>query len=167
MAAKDILLYPHYLLKQVCTPIEQLDADVDTLVQDLIDTMMAAGHSVGVAAPQIGTTRRVVVVDVSHSKLGRDDNHGLLVMINPAILEQQGCTASREGCMSVPDYTGNVMRAENVVVQFLDRDGNKRVIRANGFEAIALQHEIDHLDGLLFLDRVSSLKTDLFRRKKR
>ncbi|MGE4544551.1 MAG: peptide deformylase [Pedobacter sp.] len=167
MAAKDILLYPHPLLKEVCTPVEQLDAEVDSLIQDLIDTMVEAGHSVGVAAPQIGVTRRVVVVDVSHSKLGRDNNHGLLVMVNPLIIEQEGCTASREGCMSVPDYTGNVTRSESVVVQFLDRDGSKRVIRASGFEAIALQHEIDHLDGLLFLDRVSSLKTDLFRRKKR
>jgi peptide deformylase len=167
MAVKNILLYPHPLLKVVCTPVEQLDDEVDALIQDLIDTMVAAGHSVGVAAPQIGITRRVVVADVSHSKLGRNANHGLLTMINPAIIEQEGCTLSREGCMSVPDYTGNVTRAESVVVQFLDRDGSKRVIHANGFEAIALQHEIDHLDGLLFLDRVSSLKTDLFRRKKR
>lgn len=167
MAAKDILLYPHPLLKEVCTPVERLDRQVDNLVQDLIDTMVAAGHSVGVAAPQIGVTLRVVVVDVSHSKLGRDNNHGLLVLINPLIIERKGCTASREGCMSVPDYTGNVTRSESVVVQFLDRAGNKQVISAHGFEAIALQHEIDHLDGLLFLDRVSSLKTDLFRRKKR
>jgi peptide deformylase len=167
MAVKDILLYPHPLLKEGCKPVDQLDGGVDALVQDLIDTMVAAGHSVGVAAPQIGVTRRVVVVDVSRSKPGRDNNHGLLVMINPVILEKEGCRASREGCMSIPDYTGNVTRAESVVVQFLDRDGNRRVIRTNGFEAIALQHEIDHLDGLLFLDRVTSLKTDLFRRKKR
>ncbi|ABA89772.1 polypeptide formylmethionine deformylase [Syntrophotalea carbinolica DSM 2380] len=167
MAVKDILLYPHPALKEICTPVTQCDENVDSLIQDLIDTMVAAGHSVGVAAPQIGITRRVVVVDVSHSKLGRKENHGLIVMINPEILEQEGRTASREGCMSVPDYTGNVTRAESVVVQYLDRSGNKQVIRATGFEAIALQHEIDHLDGLLFLDRVSSLKTDLFRRKKR
>jgi peptide deformylase len=167
MAVKDILIYPHPLLKQTCTPVEHFDDKVDALVQDLIDTMVAAGHSVGVAAPQIGATQRVVVVDVSHSKLGRDDNHGLLTLINPEILEREGRKASREGCMSVPEYTGNVVRSESVVVQYLDREGQQRVIRANGFEAIALQHEIDHLDGFLFLDRVSSLKTDLFRRKKR
>jgi peptide deformylase len=167
MAVKDVLIYPHPLLKKICAPVEHFDEEIDSLIQDLIDTMVAAGHSVGVAAPQIGAPRRVVVVDVSHSKLGRDDNHGLLVMVNPEILEREGRKVSREGCMSVPDYTGNVVRAESVVVQFLDREGKQRVIRARGFEAVALQHEIDHLDGLLFLDRVSSLKTDLFRRKKR
>jgi peptide deformylase len=120
-----------------------------------------------VAAPQIGVCSRVAVVDVSSSKLGRDNHHGLLEMINPEILESEGCKTSREGCMSVPDYTGNVRRAESVVVRFFDRTGQRRVIRASGFEAIALQHEIDHLDGFLFLDRISSLKTDLFRRKKR
>ena len=166
MAVRDILLYPDPRLKEVSAPVAAVDAEVDALAQDLIDTMVAAGHSVGVAAPQIGVTRRVVVVDVSHSKLGRDNNHGLLLMINPEILEREGQETMREGCMSVPDYTGNVTRAETVVVQFLDREGQEQVIRAGGFEAVAIQHELDHLDGYLFLDRVSSLKTDLFRRKR-
>ncbi|WP_432822596.1 peptide deformylase [Trichloromonas sp.] len=166
MAVKEILLYPDPLLKTVCAPIATLDAEVDALLQDLIDTMVDSGHSVGVAAPQIGAPRRAVVVDVSKSKLGRDNNHGLLVMVNPEILEKDGEETMREGCMSVPDYTGNVTRAENILVQFLDRDGSDRVIRASGFEAVAIQHELDHLDGQLFLDRVSNLKTDVFRRKK-
>lgn len=166
MAVKEILRYPEPLLKTVCEPIEELDAENDKLLQDLIDTMVAAGHSVGVAAPQIGVTRRAVVVDVSKSKLGRDNNHGLLVMVNPEILEKVGQKTMREGCMSVPDYTGNVTRAESILVQYLDRDGIDRVIRAIGFEAVAIQHELDHLDGLLFLDRVSNSKTDVFRRKK-
>lgn len=165
MAVRDILLYPNPTLKTVCAPVEVLDDSVAALVQDLVDTMVAAGHSVGVAAPQIGVTRRVAVVDVSKSKLGRDANHGLLVLINPEILEREGQEMMREGCMSVPDYTGNVARAESVVVQYLDREGRERVIRAGGFEAVAIQHELDHLDGYLFLDRVSSLKTDIFRRK--
>jgi peptide deformylase len=167
MAVRDILLYPDPLLKAVCAPVEALDASIDALVQDLIDTMLDSGHSVGVAAPQIGISWRVVVVDVSKSKLGRDNNHGLLVMINPEILEREGQETMREGCMSVPDYTGNVTRAASIVVQFLDRAGREQVIRASGFEATAIQHELDHLDGLLFLDRVSSLKTDVFRRKGR
>jgi len=167
MAVRDILLYPDPLLKTVCTPVDAFDASVDALAQDLIDTMLAAGHSVGVAAPQIGFIRRVAVVDVSRSKLGCDNHHGLLVMINPEILEREGQETMREGCMSVPDYTGNVTRAGSIVVQFLDRTGVERVIRASGFEAIAIQHELDHLDGYLFLDRVSSLKTDVFRRKGR
>jgi len=83
------------------------------------------------------------------------------------VIEKSGSMTMREGCMSVPDYTGNVTRAENIIVEFTDRSGQPQVIECSGFEAIAIQHEIDHLDGLLFLDRVSSLKTDLFRRKKR
>lgn len=165
MAVRDILIYPEPLLKTVCTPAEP-GGETDALVQDLIDTMVAAGHSVGVAAPQIGVCRRAVVVDVSKSKLGRDQNHGLLTMINPEIIHFEGERVMREGCMSVPEYTGNVTRAECIVVQFLDRDGRERVLRSCGFEAVAIQHEIDHLDGLLFLDRVSSLKTDVFRRKR-
>jgi len=167
MAARKILVYPDPVLKKVAAPVLMPDASVDDLVQDLVDTMLEAGHSVGVAAPQIGDLRRVVVVDVSSSKLGRDNNHGLLTMINPAVLEKSGSKTMREGCMSVPDYTGNVTRAEHIVVGFTDRAGRPRVIECSGFEAIAIQHEIDHLDGLLFLDRVSSLKTDIFRRKQR
>jgi len=165
MAVQPIRAYPDPILEQVCSPVGARDAEIDTLVQDLIDTMVASGHSVGVAAPQIGVCKRVVVVDVSHSKLGAKHNHGLLVMINPEIVESEGEKTMREGCMSVPDYTGNVTRAKQVMVQFLDRDGHERVVRAKGFEAVAIQHELDHLDGLLFLDRVSSLKTDVFRRK--
>ena len=116
-------------------------------------------------APQIGVLRRVMVVDVSKSKLGKDNNHGLLEMINPEIIEKSGSTTMREGCMSVPDYTGNVTRPDHIVVEFTDRTGQLRVIEATDFEAVAIQHELDHLNGLLFLDRVSSLKTDLYRRK--
>lgn len=166
MAVRDILLYPNPILKKHCEPVAEIDDEIDNLVQDLLDTMIAAGHSVGVAAPQIGVSLRVVVVDVSKSKLGRDDHHGQLVLINPEIIEREGTKIMREGCMSVPEYTGNVLRAEHIVVHFLDRSGRERVIEANGFEAVAIQHEIDHLDGKLFLDRVSNLKTDVFRRKR-
>ncbi|MDO9080951.1 MAG: peptide deformylase [Desulfuromonadales bacterium] len=165
MAICEILIYPDERLKTVCTPVANLDAGVDALIQNLVDTMLASGHSVGVAAPQIGDLRRVAVIDVSRSKLGRENHHGLLTMVNPEIISHSGQKVMREGCMSVPDYTGNVTRAEEIVVEFLDRDGSERVIRAAGFEAVAIQHELDHLDGLLFLDRVSSLKTDVFRRK--
>jgi peptide deformylase len=165
MAVRPIRVYPDPILKQPCAVIDHCDASADALLQDLIDTMLDSGHSVGVAAPQIGDSRRAVVVDVSKSKLGRDNNHGLLTMINPQIIDREGTHTMREGCMSVPDYTGNVERAQSVVVQFTDRDGCERVIRTTGFEAVAIQHELDHLDGLLFLDRVSSLKSDVFRRK--
>ena len=165
MAVRSILFYPDPILKQAAEPVADGDAAVLEVIEDLVDTMIDAGHSVGVAAPQIGVLRRVVVVDVSKSKLGKDNNHGLLEMVNPEIIEKSGSTTMREGCMSVPDYTGNVTRAEHIVVEFFDRFGRLRVIEASGFEAVAIQHELDHLDGLLFLDRVSSLKTDLYRRK--
>ncbi|MCM2265505.1 MAG: peptide deformylase [Desulfuromonadales bacterium] len=166
MAVRSILIYPDPLLKQVAICVLAADATVGELIQDLVDTMQAAGHSVGVAAPQIGDLRRVVVVDVSPSKLGQQQhNHGLLEMVNPRIIERSGSRTFREGCMSVPEYTGNVTRAEHIVVEFTDRQGRLRAIESSGFEAVAIQHELDHLDGLLFLDRVSSLKTDVFRRK--
>lgn len=165
MAIREILIYPDERLKAMCAPVTTIDATVDALIQNLVDTMLASGHSVGVAASQIGDLRRVAVVDVSRSKLGRDNHHGLLTMVNPEIISRSGQKVMREGCMSVPDYTGNVTRAEEIVVEFLDRDGSERVIHAAGFEAVAIQHELDHLDGFLFLDRVSSLKTDVFRRK--
>ena len=165
MAVRTIRVYPDPILKQVAEPVEEIDESVVAVVQDLVDTMLDAGHSVGVAAPQIGVLQRVMVVDVSKSKLGRDNNHGLLEMVNPEIIERSGSMMIREGCMSVPDYTGNVTRAEHIVVEFTNRNGQLRVIEASGFEAVAIQHELDHLDGLLFLDRVSSLKTDLYRRK--
>lgn len=165
MAVRTIRIYPDPVLKQVAEPVAEIDERVVAVIQDLVDTMIDAGHSVGVAAPQIGVLRRVVVIDVSRSKLGRDNNHGLLEMVNPQIIEKSGSRMMREGCMSVPDYTGNVTRAEHIVVEFTDRAGRSRAIEASDFEAVAIQHELDHLDGLLFLDRVSSLKTDLYRRK--
>ena len=165
MAVRPIRVYPDPILKQVAEPVEEIDESLVEVIQDLVDTMRDAGHSVGVAAPQIGVLQRVVVVDVSKSKLGRDNNHSLLEMVNPEIIERSGSKTMREGCMSVPDYTGNVTRAEHIVVEFTNRNGQLRVIEASDFEAVAIQHEMDHLDGLLFLDRVSSLKTDLYRRK--
>ncbi|RQW84578.1 MAG: peptide deformylase [Geobacter sp.] len=165
MPARTILIYPHLGLKEVCAPITSIEDGVRSLIQDLIDTMHAGPGSVGVAAPQIGTVRRVCVVDVSKSKLGKDNNHGLLVMINPEIIRREGASVMREGCMSVPDYTGDVERSVEITLRFQDENGEVREIESSGFEAVAIQHEIDHLDGLLFLDRITSLKTGLFRRK--
>ncbi|MCK4502403.1 MAG: peptide deformylase, partial [Desulfuromonadales bacterium] len=160
MAVKEVLIYPDSRLKENCAPIIDFDASAQQLLHDLVDTMVAAGHSVGIAAPQIGELRRAAVVDVSNSKLGKkQENHGLLQMINPEIIETEGSQIVREGCMSVPDYTGNVTRSESIVVQFTDQNQQLQVIRTAGFEAVAIQHELDHLSGLLFLDRVSSLKT--------
>jgi peptide deformylase len=165
MAVQKILMYPHPLLKKLCHPVLRFDEEICVLVQDLLDTMHAGPGSVGVAAPQIGALLRLCVIDVSKSKLGRDNNHGLLVMANPDIVSRDGAAIMREGCMSVPDYTGDVERATVITVRYQDASGTAQEVEASGFEAVAIQHELDHLDGLLFLDRIVSVKTGLFRRK--
>ncbi len=166
MPVRTILIYPHPLLKEVCRRVSAFDTELSALVADLVDTMHAGPGSVGVAAPQIGVTQRVCVVDVSQSRQGRENNHGLLVLVNPEIVRREGASVMREGCMSIPDYTGDVERATEIAVRFLDRAGEEHEITATGFEAVAIQHEMDHLDGVLFLDRIASLKTGLFRRKR-
>lgn len=165
MPAQKILLYPHPILKKMAHPVPVIDDEIKALSRDLIDTMREGPGSVGVAAPQIGVSLRICVVDVSNSKLGRENNHGLLVLINPEVVEREGSAIMREGCMSVPDYTGDVERSTRITVDYLDMDGTACRVEATGFEAVAIQHEMDHLDGVLFLDRIASIKTGLFRRK--
>lgn len=165
MAIQPILRYPHPVLKKLCHRVEVIDRSIHNLIQDLIDTMHDGPGSVGVAASQIGVTLRVCVVDVSKNRHGKENNHGLLCMINPEITGRSGLATMREGCMSVPDYTGDVDRATEITLHFTLPDGTVREITASGFEAVAIQHEMDHLDGVLFLDRVTSIKTGLFRRK--
>ncbi|MDD2850405.1 MAG: peptide deformylase [Desulfuromonadaceae bacterium] len=165
MPILPILKYPHPILKKLCHRVEKIDQSIHGLIQDLMDTMHDGPGSVGVAAPQIGVTLRVCVVDVSKNRHGKENNHGLLRMINPEITSRSGSATMREGCMSVPDYTGDVDRATNITVRFTTPDEAEHAIDASGFEAVAIQHEMDHLDGVLFLDRVTSIKTGLFRRK--
>jgi len=165
MAVREVLTYPNPKLKEVSEEVKEIDDYVRSVIQDLKDTMESSGHSVGIAAPQIGELIRLIAID--HSKNPKcQEHHGPSVMINPEIIKWEGLTQFREGCMSVPDYTGNVTRAEKIVVQFLDENGEPRVIETEGFEAILIQHEIDHLDGVLFIDRIISKRTDLFKRKK-
>lgn len=165
MPAQKILAFPHPLLKKPAHRVERIDKSIHGLIKDLIDTMHEGPGSVGVAAPQIGVSLRVCVVDVSANRHGKDNNHGLLLMINPEITLASGSAIMREGCMSVPDYTGDVERPTEVTVRFTTPDGEERQVDTSGFEAVAIQHEMDHLDGILFLDRITSLKTGLFRRK--
>jgi len=165
MPSQKILTFPHPLLKKRSHRVEIVDAQILGLITDLIDTMKAGPGSVGVAAPQIGVSLCACVVDVSESKHGRDNNHGLLVMLNPVMLSSSGSSVMREGCMSVPDYTGDVERATLITVEYMNHEGEIQTVEASGFEAVAIQHEMDHLDGILFLDRILSLKTGLFRRK--
>jgi peptide deformylase len=165
MAVREVLVYPNPILKEESKDVEHIDDKIRQVIQDLIDTMEDSGHSVGIAAPQIGELYRIIVVDASKNKKCKI-HHGRLVMINPEILKWEGVLPFREGCMSVPDYTGNVNRARKVVVQYQDENFETKVIETEEFEAVLLQHEIDHLDGVLFIDRIISKRTDLFRRKK-
>ncbi|MHB9155206.1 MAG: peptide deformylase [Endomicrobiales bacterium] len=165
MSLLPILTIPHPLLKSKAAPLRRVTPAVHALVEDLLETLRHYPRCVGLAAPQAGKRIRLVVVDVSRSAKPRP-NHGLLVLINPVITSAAAQKVpGREGCLSIPDFTGNVMRSENVVVEALTPAGRNTRIEAHGFEAVVLQHEIDHLNGILFLDRVTSLKTDVFRRK--
>jgi len=163
VAILDILVYPDSRLGRVSSPVENIDDELSKFVFDLEETMRAGPPSVGIAAPQVGRFERIVIIDVSSKP--KIPNHGKLILINPKIISKQGSVIGREGCLSVPDYTGNVMRAEVVTLQALNLVGKTLDYEMEGFEARAIQHEIDHLDGLLFLDRLVSRRSSLFRRK--
>ena len=164
MGIRDIVLYPDERLKTVCDPVEQFDQALADLAVDLEDTRLVGPGAVGIAAPQIGVLQRVCVVDCSKTRKPTPNN-GNLVLVNPEITEWEGLVTGREGCLSIPDYTGNVIRAESIRVKAFDVEGREFEIDSEGFEARAIQHEIDHLDGILFLDRLVSRRKDLFRRK--
>ena len=165
MAILHILKYPNKILKTVSCKVMQIDENINLLIKNMRETMYAHQGCVGIAAPQVGYNLRITVIDASkHKKTTM--HHNLMILINPVIIEKEGSIIIREGCLSVPDYTGNVQRATKVIVKGLDKNYNPMEINSEGFEAIVLQHEIDHLDGYLFIDRVSSLKRDIFRRKK-
>ena len=163
MAVLEILIYPDDRLRQVSEPVEHFDAALQARIDDLEETRLTGPGAVGIAAPQVAWFQRVLIVDVSGREKTR--NHGHLILVNAEITEWDGFAVGREGCLSVPDYTGNVVRAERIQLDALDRDGNALCFEMEGFEARAVQHEMDHLDGLLFLDRLVSRRQDLFQRK--
>jgi peptide deformylase len=136
---------------------------LQAFIDDLEETRRAGPAAVGIAAPQVGRFQRIVILDVSGKK--GIPNHGYLVLVNPEITHWDGFEIGREGCLSVPDYTGNVIRATKLRLLAQDRAGDPLDLEMVGFEARAAQHELDHLDGKLFVDRVVSRRTDLFRRK--
>ena len=167
MAIRAVILYPDPRLKTACPPVAEIDDVTRAVVQDLRDTMDAGPpRTVGIAAPQIGAMTRVVLVDTSRNPK-HPSGHGPLALVNPRIVASEGDQFFREGCLSIPDYTANIRRHRAITVEALTVDGAAITVDAQDFEAVVLQHEIDHLDGLLFLDRVSNVKTDLFQRKGR
>lgn len=150
---RPVVMLPAPVLSQRAAEVDTFGPDTRALADDLLDTMRDSSHSVGIAAPQIGVGLRAFALDVTGHKKA-DTCHGEVVLFNPEIVLGTGRDVGREGCMSVPDLTGDVARRTHVVVRGFDPAGVERVMECNAFEARAVQHEIDHLDGHVFLDRV-------------
>jgi len=163
--ARPVVRYPHPALKQAADPLAPDDAaTAGAVARDLVDTMRSFEHCVGLAATQLELMVRMVAVDVSGHPQATT-SHGLLVLVNPRIVLATGSEVAREGCLSVPELTANVRRAREVVIEASSTAGKRLVVDSQGFEARCLQHELDHLDGILFLDRVDGL-SNVFRRRR-
>ncbi len=163
MAIRDIRKYPDPVLRIKTEPVKAFDAALQRLIDDMLETMYAA-PGVGLAANQVGVSLQLAVIDVS----GREEKgprRAPVVLINPEILSREGTVVAEEGCLSIPDYAENVKRATKVKVRAQDRSGKAFEVEADGLFAKALQHEIDHLNGILFVDRLSPLKKSIFRRR--
>lgn len=161
MTIKPIIYLPDPILRQQSQPVERVDKDLARFIADMIETMYDA-PGIGLAAIQVGVPRRLLVIDVA----GKDEPENPQVFINPEIVASgDGVSAYEEGCLSIPDYYAEVERPDTVTVKHLDRQGKQRVTEADGLLATCLQHEIDHLNGVLFIDHISKLKRDMVVRK--
>jgi len=158
MAKLEILEFPDSRLRTVAKPVEVFDARLARLIEDMYATMYAA-PGIGLAATQVNVHQRLLIADVS------EDHDTPLTLINPVILEKSGTQISQEGCLSVPGTFADIERAEHIVVEACDVQGKSRVLEAKEMLAVCIQHEIDHLDGKLFVDYLSPLKRDMIRRK--
>ena len=163
MALRQIRTYPDPVLRKKTSRVEHIDSTLSRLIEDMVETMHAA-PGVGLAANQVGVPLQLAVIDLS-SREDEEQRHPLLVIINPEILAMEGSVIEEEGCLSIPDYAEKVKRAARVKVRAQDRTGKPFELEAEGLMAKALQHEIDHLNGLLFVDKLSPLKKSLFRRR--
>jgi peptide deformylase len=160
MALREILRYPEPLLKQKSVPVTEFNSELKQLAEDMAETMYAA-PGVGLAAPQVGVLQRLIILDCSAS----DEPNDLLIAVNPEIIAAEGESVEEEGCLSVPGYWASVKRHSTATLRYQDTDGNFHEREAEGLLAIGMQHEIDHLDGVLFVDRLSPLKRSIFRKK--
>jgi len=161
MALKTILTAPDPRLKKKSKPVAAVDAEVRQLMDDMLETMYAA-PGIGLAAPQVGKLRRVIVLDIDRE----DVKTGPLFMANPEVIEASDEDATyEEGCLSLPEHYADVVRPAKVTVRYLDRDGKKKEMACEGLLATCIQHEIDHLDGILFVDHISALKRNMILRK--
>ena len=162
MAILRIFKYPEPELQKVAAPVKNVTAKTVKLIDDLLDTMYAA-PGVGLAAPQVGASVRVIVMDVDHE----NPHKQVYKLINPVVTQAEGEIIWEEGCLSVVDFTAEVRRAARVEVTAMDENEKELKIDAEGLLAVAIQHEIDHLDGKLFIDRISRLKRDLYTRRRK
>lgn len=156
----EILVWPHPVLKQKAQPVAKVDDEVRALIKDLFESMYAA-DGVGLAAPQIGVLKNVIVLDTTP----RQPEVTPVAMVNPEIIELHGKTTYKEGCLSVPGEAEDVDRAASVTVRYLDEQGVEQTRTVNGLLAIAVQHETDHLKGVMFVDHISNLKRELIRKR--
>jgi len=157
----DILTYPDTFLEKKTAPVENLDGAMQSVFDDMAATMYEA-PGIGLAAPQVGIGQSFLIYDIAP----KEDGHDLHVLVNPRIISSEGEILSEgEGCLSVPDFRADVKRAERILVEGVDRDGNPLRLEAEGLQAIVIQHEMDHLDGTLFIDRISSLKRQMYKRR--
>jgi peptide deformylase len=157
----DIVTFPDKFLKQPTQSVKNIDGRLQNLIEDMSVTMYNA-PGIGLAAIQVGVNQSLLIYDLQP----RDEGRELMVLINPRIIEKEGEILSEsEGCLSVPDYRADVKRAERVLVEAVDREGNPKRIEAQGLHAIVLQHEIDHLNGTLFIDHISALKRQMYARR--
>jgi len=164
VAILEILKLPDPRLKQASEPVTEFDEQLRAFIADLEETRQNGPAAVGIAAPQVGMFKRICIIDCSTTRKPVP-NHGHMILVNPEITHWEGYEPGREGCLSVPDYTGNVIRATRIKLVAQDPHGEPLEFDMEGYEARAAQHEIDHLDGMLFVDRVVSRRTDLFKRK--
>lgn len=162
MARRRVITYPDPVLRSPAEPILNIDGKLQALIDDMADTMYSA-PGIGLASNQVGEPFQVFIFDVSP----KDQPRNLVVVINPEIIERDGSVITEEGCLSVVDYSAEVKRAKSVTVKGLDREGNPITIKEEGLPAVVLQHEIDHLNGKLFIDHLSRLKRELYKRKLR
>lgn len=161
MKVLDIVTYPDKFLNRQTEPIENIDGRLQTLIDAMGNTMYQA-PGIGLAAIQVGIDKSLLVYDIQPP----EDGHKLNVLINPSIITREGeILSENEGCLSVPDFRANINRSERILVEAVDREGNPLRIEAEGLLAIVLQHEIDHLNGTLFIDHVSALKRRMYARK--
>jgi peptide deformylase len=156
----EILVWPHPVLKQKAQPVTKVDDEIRNIIKDLFDSMYAA-DGVGLAAPQIGVLKNIIVLDTTP----KQPESRPIAMINPEILTLDGKTVYKEGCLSVPGEAEEVERAKGITVRYLDEQGQAQTITADGLLAIAVQHETDHLKGVMFVDHISALKRELIRKR--